>query len=144
MSKRSGIGFVMRRWGIQRCGFFLGQMQLKRTCGSTLYNLDLVPPTIYIKRVLRPACFVALSLAAFSIAAGQPSVAPSTSPASKPPASKPAASQPPTSKSTPAPAPQTGTGKRTDRASADHDCSVDHHHNNDHNHCRRLAHASAS
>jgi type II secretion system protein D len=86
-------------------------MQLKRTWGSTLYNLDLVPPTIYIKRVLRPACFVALSLAAFSIAAGQPSVSPSTSPASKPPASKPAASQPPTSKSTPAPATQTAPAK---------------------------------
>jgi general secretion pathway protein D len=85
-------------------------MQLKRTCRSTLYNLDLVPPTIYIKRVLRPACFVALSLAAFSIAAGQPSVSPSTSPA-KPPASKPVASQPPTSKSTPAPAPQTAPAK---------------------------------
>jgi general secretion pathway protein D len=81
-------------------------MQLKRTCRATLYNLDLGVPTIYIKRVLRPACFVALSLAAFSIAAGQAPVAPSpsTSPGSKPAASKPATPQLPTSKSTPAPA----------------------------------------
>jgi general secretion pathway protein D len=81
-------------------------MQLKRRRRFTLYNLDLGPPTIYIKRVLRPACFVALSLAAFSIAAGQAPVAPSpsTSPGSKPAASKPAGPQLPTSKSTPAPA----------------------------------------
>jgi general secretion pathway protein D len=56
---------------------------------------------------------VALSLAAFSIAAGQAPVAPtpSTSPAAKPVVSKPAASQPPTSKSTPAPTTKTGPAK---------------------------------
>jgi general secretion pathway protein D len=80
-------------------------MQLKRTCGCALYNLDLGPPTIYIKRVLRPACLVALSLAALSIAAGQTSVPPpaSTSPGPKSSASKPAV-QPPAPKSSPSPA----------------------------------------
>src|SRR3954471_24969483 len=39
-------------------------------CNS--YNLDLRPPTYYIKRVLRPLCFVALSLAALTPAFGQP------------------------------------------------------------------------
>src|SRR5256714_3632257 len=36
------------------------------------YNLDLRPSTYYIKRVLRPLCFVALCLAALTPAFGQP------------------------------------------------------------------------
>src|SRR4051812_9146545 len=72
------------------------------------YNLDLSTPTIYIKRVLRPVCFVALSLAACSFAAGQAPVAPTASaapPSSKAqttaaPASKPAQVKPSTTTTT--------------------------------------------
>jgi general secretion pathway protein D len=89
-----------------------------------LYNLDLLRATIYIKRVLRPVCLVALSLAAISFAAGQvpvpptPSVTPSPFQSlalPTPPGSKPAASKPPsstsTSKSTPATSSKTTPAK---------------------------------
>src|SRR4051812_26803654 len=62
------------------------------------YNLDLSTPTIYIKRVLRPVCFVALSLAACSFAAGQAPVAPTASAA--PPSSKAQTTAAPASKPT--------------------------------------------
>src|SRR4051794_9873036 len=85
------------------------------------YNLDLSSPTIYIKRVLRPVCFVALSLAAFSFAAGQAPVSPTTSAAPPPskaqttaaPASKPAPVKPLPTTAPSAPAPNS-PGTTTD------------------------------
>src|SRR6187200_2582844 len=44
------------------------------------YNLDLSHPTNYIKRVLRPLCFVALLLAALTPVSGQPKPVATTPP----------------------------------------------------------------
>lgn len=73
-----------------------------RKAGSPPYYLDQIGPTYYIKRVLRPLCFVALLLAALTSVFGQPkpTSAPGVSPRPLPTASQvapPASTAPATS-----------------------------------------------